>query len=59
MSCYTEGSFDEQRIALEWLLALFFLLFKKPPAFSQSIRIDKWRKEYDHYKTSKNRPLWP
>lgn len=24
LSCYTEGSFDEQRIALEWLLALFF-----------------------------------
>ena len=24
MSCYTEGGFDEQTIALEWLLALFF-----------------------------------
>jgi len=25
LSCYTEGGFDEQIIALEWLLALFFL----------------------------------
>jgi len=24
LSCYTEGGFDEQTIALEWLLALFF-----------------------------------
>lgn len=24
LSCYTEGVFDEQIIALEWLLALFF-----------------------------------
>lgn len=24
LSCYTEGGFDEQIIALEWLLALFF-----------------------------------
>lgn len=24
LSCYTEGGFDEQTIALEWLLALLF-----------------------------------